>query len=133
VTVFITTSRFSTDPQYSNSATSELAYSTDSTEELLSWALKGLDQIYRPGYRYKKAGVMLNRLAPADGLSMRLFGDERFERSRRVMKAVDDINRKFGRDTLRFGASRAGGRWVTKFLRRSRCYTTQLEEVLRVA
>jgi DNA polymerase V len=133
VTVFITTSRFSTDPQYSNSASFELAYSTDSTDELLGWAFGALEQIYRPGYRYKKAGVMLNRLAPADGLSMRLFGDERFERSRRVMKAVDDINRKFGRETLRFGASRAGGRWETKFLRRSRCYTTRLEEVLRVA
>lgn len=96
VQVFITTSRFSTAPQYSNSATFELAYSTDSTDELLGWAFKGLEEIYRPGYWYKKAGIMLNRLAPADGLSMRLFGDERFERSRRVMKAVDDINRKFG-------------------------------------
>jgi DNA polymerase V len=100
---------------------------------LLGWAFKGLEQIYRPGYRYKKAGVMLNRLAPTNALSVRLFGDERFERSRRVMKVVDDINRKFGRDTLRFGAARSGGRWETKFLRRSRCYTTCLEEVLRVA
>jgi DNA polymerase V len=133
VTVFITTSRFSTDPQYSNSASLELAYSTDSTDELLVWAFKALEQLYRPGYRYKKAGVMLNRLAPTDGLSMRLFGDERFERSRRVMKAVDDINRKFGRDTLRFGAATAAGRWETKFLRRSRRYTTCLAEVLRVA
>src|SRR4051812_32274874 len=128
VTVFITTSRFSTDPQYSNSATSELAYSTDSTEELLAWALKGLEQIYRPGYRYKKAGVMLNRLAPAEQISMRLFGDERFEKSRRVMKAIDEINARHGRDTIRFGAVRPGGRWETKFLRRSRCYTTRLEE-----
>jgi DNA polymerase V len=133
VTVFITTSRFSTDPQYSNSATSELTYSTDSTEELLAWALKGLEQIYRAGYRYKKAGVMLNKLALAEQLSMRLFGDERFEKSRRVMKAVDEINARHGRDTIRFGAARPGGRWETKFLRRSRCYTTRLDEVLRVA
>lgn len=133
VTVFINTSRFSTDPQHSDSATYELAYSTDSTDELLSWALKGLVQIYRPGYMYKKAGVMLNRLAPAEQLSMRLFGDERFERSRRVMKAVDEINARHGRGTVRFGAALPGGRWETKFLRRSKCYTTRLDEVLRVA
>ena len=133
VTVFINTSRFSADPQYSNSATSELAYSTDSTEELLAWALKGLEQIYRPGYRYKKAGVMQNRLTPADGLSMRLFGDERFEKSRRVMKALDEINGKYGRDTVRFGVRRPGGRWETKFMRRSQRYTTCLGEVLRIA
>jgi DNA polymerase V len=133
VTVFITTSRFGDDPQYSNSVTSELAYSTDSTEELLKCAFKGLEKIYRAGYRYKKAGVMLNRLAPAEQLSMRFFGDERFERSRRVMKAVDEINARHGRDTVRFGAAPAVGRWETKFLRRSRCYTTRLDEVLRVA
>ena len=133
VTVFITTSRFDPGPQYSNSFTSELAYSTDSTEELLAWALKGLERIYLPGYRYKKAGVMLNRLTPADGLSMRFFGDEQFEKSRRVMRAVDEINSRFGRDTVRFGAARPGGRWETKFLRRSRRYTTCLGEVLRIA
>lgn len=133
VTVFINTSRFDPGPRYSNSATFELAYSTDSTEELLGWALKGLEQIYRQGYRYKKAGVMLNRLAPADGLSMRLFGDSRFEQSRRLMKAMDEINARFGSGTVRFGVARAGGRWETKFLRRSRRYTTCLDEVLRVA
>jgi DNA polymerase V len=95
--------------------------------------LKGLEQIYRPGYRYKKAGVLLNKLSPAEQLSMRLFGDGRFEKSRRVMKAVDEINARHGRDTVRFGATRPGGRRETKFLRRSRCYTTRLDEVLRIA
>jgi DNA polymerase V len=133
VTVFINTSRFSADPQYSNSVTFELAYSTDSTEELLGWALKGLEHIYRAGYRYKKAGVMLNRLTPAEQLPIRLFGDERFEKSRRVMKAVDEINRRHGQNTIRFGAARTGGRWETKFVRRSRRYTTCLNEVLRIA
>lgn len=133
VTVFINTSRFSADPQYSNSATFELANSTDSTEELLGWALKGLEQIYRRGYRYKKAGVMLNRLTPAEQLPMRLFGDDRFERSRRVMKAMDALNARYGSGTIRFAAACPGGRWGMKFLRRSRRYTTCLNEVLRVA
>lgn len=133
VTVFVSTNRFSADPQYSNSATSELTYTTDSTAELLEWALRALEGIYRPGYRYKKAGVMLNQLMLAEGLTMRLFGDERFEKSRRLMKAVDGINARFGRDTVRFGVARLGGRWETKFLRRSRRYTTCLNEVLRVA
>jgi DNA polymerase V len=134
LTVFITTSRFGTEPQYSNSATLEMPYSTDSTDELLAWALKGLGKIYRPGYRYKKAGVMLNKLAPAEQLPIRLFGDESFERSsRRAMKAVDEINARHGQNTVRLGAACAGGRWETKYLRRSRRYTTCLAEVLRVA
>jgi DNA polymerase V len=133
ITVFISTNRFSADPQYSNSATFELAYPTDSSEELLGWALKALERIYRPGYRYKKAGVMLNQLTLADALTMRLFGGERFEKSRRLMKAMDEINAKFSRDAVRFGAARPGARWETKFLRRSRRYTTCIGEALRVA
>jgi DNA polymerase V len=93
VTVFSSTNRFSADPQYSNSLTFELAYATDSTEELLAWTRRALERIYRSGYRYKKAGVMLNHLTPADELTTRLFGDERFEKSRRLMKAVADWSR----------------------------------------
>lgn len=59
----------------------------------MAWALKGLGQIYRPGYRYRKAGVRLNKLTLAEQLPMHLFGDERFERSRRVMKAVGENKR----------------------------------------
>jgi DNA polymerase V len=130
VTVFINTNRFSAEPQYGNSITSELAYSTDSTKELLDWALKGLKKIYRTGYRYKKAGVMLNQLVPTDQLSRRFFGNASFERSHRVMKAIDEINRRHGRDTVRFGAVQPKGRWQTKSLRRSQNYTTNLKEVL---
>jgi DNA polymerase V len=132
ITVFINTNRFSNEPQYGNSVTYELAYSTDSTQELLEWALKGLGQIHRPGYKYKKAGVILNQLVPADQLSKRFFGDAAFERSRQLLKAVDEINRKHGRDTVRFGAAQPNGRWQTKFIKRSQCYTTRLKGVLCV-
>jgi DNA polymerase V len=132
VTVFINTNRFSNDAQYGNSITYELAYSTDSTQELLEWGLKGLEQIYRHGYTYKKAGVILNQLVPADQLSRRFFGDAAFERVRRVQKAVDEINRRHGRDTVRFGAAQPKGQWQTKFLKRSPCYTSRLNDVLCV-
>jgi len=132
VTVFINTNRFSPEPQYANSVSHELAYSTDSTDELLGWALAGLEKIFREGYRYKKAGVMLNRLVPADGQTRRLFGDADYERSRRVMKAVDEINARHGHDTVRLGVAKTDGRWKTKFLRRSPRYTTKLKEVLSI-
>jgi DNA polymerase V len=132
VTVWIDTNRFSTDPQYGNSATFELASPTDVTDELLSWALRGLEGIYRPGFRYKKAGVMLAHLVPARGLTMRLYGDEAFERRRRVMRAVDEIARKHGRDAVRLGAAPAAARWATKFSRRSRNFTTRLAEIASV-
>jgi DNA polymerase V len=132
VTVFIETNRFSLEPQYENSVTCELACSTDVTAELLAWALRGLEEIFREGYRYKKAGVMLNRLVPADGQSRLLFGDSDYECSRRVMKAVDEINTRHGHDTVRLGAARPCRPWETKFLRRSPRYTTCIKEVLSI-
>lgn len=132
VTVFLNTDRFSDGPQYGNSATLELAHATDDTKELLEWALRGLERIFRAGYRYKKAGVMLNGLVPARQLSMRLFGNQGFERSRRLMKAMDEINARHGRDTVRFGAAQPHARWKTRFMRRSQCYTTRLKEVLSI-
>ena len=132
VTVFIATNRFSPAPQYSNSITYELAYATDATGELMAWALKGLAQIYHAGYAYKKAGIILSQLKPAAQLPLRLYGHSDFKRAQRVLKAVDGINRKFGRDTIYLGAARSNRRWTTKFLRRSQRYTTCLNEVLKV-
>ena len=132
VSVFVMTDRFAAGPQYGDTATYELASPTDVTDELTWWTLRGLGKIYRAGYAYKKAGVMLTGLVPAARLTMRLYGDARFERARGVMRAVDEINRRHGRDTVRVGLARPSARWGTKFLRRSPCYTTCLRDVLRV-
>jgi DNA polymerase V len=134
VTVFLLTDRFAKGPQYSNSVTYELASPTDTTGELTWWAQRGLTQNYRRGYLYKKAGVMFNGLLPAGELSLRMHGDEQFERARRAMRAVDAINRRHGRGTVRHGLPRSpDGRWPTKSLLRSPRYTTCLRDVLRVA
>lgn len=132
MTVFINTNRFSQEPQYSNAVTYELAQATDTTEELLEWALIGVEKIFRPGYRYKKAGVLLNHLVPADQLSRRLFNDSQFERSRRLMRAVDEINARHGRDTIRYGVAPSDGSWKTRFSKRSPLYTTCLKEALTI-
>jgi DNA polymerase V len=134
VTVFVLTDRYAAGAQYGNSRTYELASPTDTTGELVWWAQRGLTQIYRRGYLYKKAGVMLNGLLPAGSLTMRMHGDEQFERARRAMQAVDALNRRHGRGTVRHGLPRSPeGRWPTRFLMRSPRYTTRLDEVLRVA
>jgi DNA polymerase V len=73
---------------------------------------------------------MLNGLVPADRLSRRFFGDAAYERSRCVMKAVDEINRRHGHDTVRFGVAQPKGRWQTKCLKPSQCYTTRLKDML---
>jgi DNA polymerase V len=132
ITVFVHTDRFAEGPQYYNAGTHTLAYPTGSTQELLRCALDALERIYREGFSYRKAGVMLHSLSPADQLTLRMFGDERAERFRQVLVAVDGINRRWGKDTVRFAVAKPEGRWGTKFGRRSPRYTTRLREVLTI-
>jgi DNA polymerase V len=129
VTVFIQTGRFSRGPQHADSATVEMIYPSDSTREIVRAALDALHRIFREGYDYRRAGVQLGGLLPADRLTRRMFDDETLEKFRRVAPAVDRLNRKYGRGTVRWGVAKTEGRWRTKALRRSPRYTTRLAEV----
>ncbi len=133
VTVFISTSRFVSDVEYySNTATHSSAYASDINQELQEWAFKCLGSIYKTGYSYRKAGIILGGLVPAEPLTTRMFDDERWERYRRVMSAVDEINRKFGRGTIRLCVANSAGAWSGRADRRSPRYTTRLNEVLTI-
>jgi DNA polymerase V len=129
VTVFIQTGRLSDGPHYSNSVTLETVYPSDSTQELLRHAVEALQRIYRPGYDYRKAGVMLSGMVPVEQTSGRLFDDATLERFRRVTPVVDMLNKKYGRDTVRLAGANPQGRWRTKAAKRSPRYTTKLSEV----
>jgi DNA polymerase V len=129
VTVFVETGRHSPAPHYANSATVEMIYTTDLTQELLRQALEALGRVYRRGYEYRRAGVMLDGLVPSDQLTGRLFTSEMLEKFRRVMPVVDGLNRKYGRGTVRWAVARPDGRWKTRAGRCSPHYTTRLSDV----
>ena len=134
VTVFIITDRFRADAlYYSNSYTENSAYPTDTTFELQKLAFSCLDKIFvAGGHLYRKAGVILSNLISADGLNGRLFEEKKWENSRRVMRAVDEINRKFGREKIHLASANPKGIWQGKCERRSNRYTTRFDEILTV-
>lgn len=96
------------------------------------WAIKTLEKIFKEGYEYRKAGIILSGLVPAEKMSKRLFDDERFERQHKLMKAVDEINQKFGKDTVRFSSVERCGAWKMKQIYKSPSYTTNWNELLTV-
>jgi DNA polymerase V len=132
VTAFLQTNRFSKEPQHFGSATAEIAVPTDSTLELLHYALRGLQEAFREGFQYKKAGVMFSGLVPKGAPSRSFFNPDRRERMSGLIQTVDRINRKFGRDTIHFGRLEADGRWKTKAEKRSPRYTTRWNELLTI-
>ncbi len=70
---------------------------------------------------------------PSENLTKRMFDDERFQQQHKLMKAVDEINQKFGKDTIRFGRVETEGGWKMKQTRKSQSYTTNWNEVLVVS
>jgi DNA polymerase V len=73
LTIFLTTNRFTDKPQYANSVTRALPVATQDTAELIRYALRGIELLFREGYRYKKAGVILTALVPAHQVQTHLF------------------------------------------------------------
>jgi DNA polymerase V len=124
LTVSLTTNEFKEGPQYSNALTLKLPIVTDSTPELIRWALQGIRVIYRDGYHYKKAGVMLTGLVSASQTQADLFDARDRGKSKRLMSALDLINARWGAGTLHYGSSGITRGWKTQFQRRSPAYTT---------
>ncbi|MGZ5780221.1 MAG: Y-family DNA polymerase [Burkholderiaceae bacterium] len=129
VHVFIHTNRFrEQDPQYSNGITIPLTEATDDSRRLVAAALYGLKRLYRPGYLYKKVGVMLMDLAPGSIRQASLFSNVD-PRSEKMMQAMDGLNTKYGRSTIYFASAGIQHRWSAMFENRTPRYTTRWEEV----
>ncbi len=75
---------------------------------------------------------MLNSLTPTDQLTLRMFDDKRWQRFRQVSVVVDEINKKYGRDTIRFAVANLDWGWKTRFQKKPPRYTTCLQEALRI-
>lgn len=133
VQLFIETNRFKEKGRYANSATIKVS-PTDSTRELIGHALQILRAIFRPGFAYRKSGVVLLGLQPQSHETRRLFDDQRYIRDRGLMEAIDRLNQKHGRQTVRFGLpqKREKMNWQMSRNYLSPSYTTDISKLLRV-
>ena len=124
LTVCLTTNEFKEGAQYSNALTLKLPIVTDSTSELIGCALQGIRVIYRDGYLYKRAGVILTGLVPVSQTQTDLFDTHDRKKSKRLTTALDAVNDRWGAGTLQYASSGITKAWKTQFHRRSPAYTT---------
>ena len=103
VDIFLSTNRYRDDmPQYRNGSGCRLSKATDDTSMVLKAVDRLFDEVYRPGYAYKQAGVILSGIQGDEGRQLDLFTYGSDERHRRLMAVADTLNRKFGANTVRF-------------------------------
>jgi DNA polymerase V len=129
ILVFIRTSPFRPEAQYSRSTVVPLRRPTADTAAFVSAALAGLRQIYRPGFKYAKAGVMLLELQPDSQQQCELdLEDDHGEDRGQLMSALDGLNQRYGKGTVLMASAGAEGKrrvWSMKQERRTPGYTTK--------
>jgi len=114
ITVFIRTSLFqSRFGHYSNSKTIDFPIATNNSIEIVKTALTALESIFKNGYRYQKAGVMLSNLSESTG-SKNLFSSEKDEKISYLMRSIDNTNYRYGRSTLSLASAGVHKRWNSK-------------------
>ena len=114
LTVFIRTSPFQRSfGYYSNSKTIDFPVATNNSIETVKTAISILQDIYKNGYRYQKAGVMFSGLSNEDNKN-NLFACEKDEKINRLMRSIDKTNYRFGRSTLSVASAGIRKKWFMK-------------------
>ena len=129
MSIFVLTNYFNRkEKQYSNSIKLQLPYPTNNSIKIVKRALEGIKKIYREGYRYKKAGVILYGLTKAKQTRGLLDYDR--ESSDSIMNTLDRINERYGSSTIRLASEGVDKSWSMRRESVSPCYTTRFEDLV---
>ena len=130
ISVFLKTNKYKDGPQYNNSMGTYLPEPSSYTPDFIRAAHMLLDNLYKPGYRYKKAGVMLAEICPDNAVQLNLFYTSRnLAGHMDIMDALDEINMTWGRDTIKYASSGIKKPWAMKRNMISPRYTTNWNEL----
>ncbi len=114
ITIFIRTSPFqSRFGYYSNSKTIDFPIATDNSIEIVKTAIEGLESIFKNGYRYQKAGIILTGLSNSNE-GENLFSSEKDKKIGNLMRSIDKTNYRYGRATLSLASAGIQKRWNMK-------------------
>lgn len=133
IQVYVRTNPFKPDePQYNNGVTVKLLHPTNNTFRLAEAALYGLKKIYKLGYAYKKAGIMLTDLCPENRVPVDLFSGfdlPETKRAKTLMATLDEINAKMGRGTVRSAGEGIQKAWAMRSNNKSNAFTTDWKQL----
>ena len=133
VMVFVTTNPFRPqDKQYQASKTIGLPVASADTITLTRAALIAIRALYRTGYRYKKAGITLLELSGAGTVQGDLWTTPDTPRSKALMRALDGLNERYGREAVKLAGSGIERGWKLRSEQRSAHFTTDWNELLCV-
>ncbi len=121
------------EAKYANGVLIDLPYPTDDVRLLTKAAVDALDRVFRPGFKYSKAEVLLMNLCQQGEYTDDLFATSQPSEATKVMAVLDEINGRWGRGTLRSAAVPANPEWGMRREMMSQSFTTRLDQLWVVA
>ncbi len=133
ITIFIRTSPFDRNRKYySNSITIELPVSTDNSLELVKASIEGLNKIYKYGYYYQKAGIILSKLKDASEKELNLLTPILENKSKTLMKAIDFTNARYGRNAISIAQAGINKDWKMRREHSSKIDTASFDSLPKI-
>ena len=133
IIVFIETNPFATNQaQYYNQVVLQLPVSTNDSTELIYFAEQGLKKIFKAGYKYKKAGVIVSEIVPERPFQGDLFDTRDRTKYNKVMEVMDKPNTSYGRQKVKIATQGFDRKWKLKNEQLSPCYSTNIRDILVV-
>jgi len=99
---------------------------------IVHYALQALRSLFKPGYRYKKAGVIVSGIQNSSGVQTALFDTVNRNKHSLAMAAMDIINDRFGPSTIKLAAQGTGRKWRLRQEKLSPFYTTRWDQLITV-
>ncbi|MEJ7737923.1 MAG: Y-family DNA polymerase [Chitinophagaceae bacterium] len=135
IDVFVVTNNYSSDYQYNPKTHHNhimLPTPTSFTHQLIQYALPLVDNLYRKGSRYLKAGVILSGLVPDSSIQSNLFAGPSKTSNRSLMEAIDNVNFSMRGDVVKFASSGLDRNWKMRQELRSGKHTTDWDDLYEV-
>jgi DNA polymerase V len=132
VTVFIMTNKYASGPKYVNSMTIQLPVATNLTSELIKYAMKSLKIVFRKGYKYKKAGIIITDIISEDQIQQDFWDNVDRGKNKKIMDIIDKTNKSMGRDKIKFAVQGYNRKWKMNQEHLSPNYTTRWKDLLVV-
>ncbi len=118
-----------TESQYRASRVLTLPYTTNSTLTINQFAQKAFNEIFKPGIKYKRAGVILMGLIKTNALQLDLFQNED-PKHLQLMAAMDTLNDKYGGRKIKLGNQDLQRTWKMRQAHLSPEYTTKFSDII---
>jgi DNA polymerase V len=129
IQVFLGTNRFRKElPQYAPCLAVPLPYPTNDSLEVNRWAAFLCEQMFKPDYQYKRAGIMLSEISPMSHSQGDLLEAVHADKHK-LMEALDNLNARYGRGSVKVSTQGAYSGWQMKQERKSPNYTTSWDDV----